>query len=66
MWDRLILDKLKLDGVKRLARDDGGAAVMSYAFIAACVVVASFILVRLAGAGSDRLLHELFYFISLD
>lgn len=66
MWDSLILGMLKRDAVNRFAHDEEGAAVISYAFIAACVVVASFILVRLAGAGSDRLLHELFYFISLD
>lgn len=66
MQDALILGMLKLETVKRFAHDDTGAAVVSYAFIAACVVVASFIAVRLAGAGSDRLLQELFYFIKPD
>jgi len=66
MGDALILGVLKLDAVNRFVHDNEGATVISYAFIAALVVVASLVAVRLAVAGSDRLLQELFYFLTPD
>lgn len=66
MRDALILGVLKLEAVKRLALDNEGAAVISYAFIGALVVVASFVAASLADAGLDRLLDELFFFIRSD
>ena len=66
MRDALILGVLKLDAMNRFAHDDGGAAVVSYAFIGALVVLASFVAVRLVGTGFDRLLQDFFYFMTPD
>ena len=66
MASALILGVLKPDAVNRFAHDNEGSTVISYAFIAALVVVAGLVAASLAVAGSDRLLQELFYFITLD
>lgn len=66
MWDALILGVLKLEALHRFADDEEGAAVVSYAFIGALVVLASFVAVRLVGTGFDRLLQDYFYFMTPD
>ncbi|GAB4231215.1 MAG: hypothetical protein Tsb0032_37460 [Kiloniellaceae bacterium] len=66
MRDALILGMLKLQAMSRLAHDDEGATAVSYAFIAALVVGASYVAVRVTGAGFDRLLQDFFYFMTPD
>jgi hypothetical protein len=56
MLDALILGMLKLETLKRLAHDEGGAVLVDFAFIGALVVVAAIVALVLADDAMDWVL----------